>query len=97
MEWWEEKGREAYRALGECVEYAIDDENSDIAVICGFPLLKLAEVEGANYFGTEGYYNYNTAHELAKEVVKLADKEGVPSWLQDEVKEMKKILKEGGW
>ena len=97
MEWWEEKGRKAYESLGECTQYAIEDENPEIAVICGYPLLKLAEVEGANYFGTQGYYNYNSAHEMAKEAVKLADKKGVPSWMRDEVKEMKETLKTDGW
>ena len=96
-EWWEEKGKEAYRALGECTETALEDENSEIAVICGYPLLKLAEVEGANYFGTEGYYNYNTAHELAKEAISLAEKEGIPSFLKDELSEMKRTLKKEGW
>jgi len=40
MEWWEEKGKEAYRVLGECVEQAILDENAEMAVICGYPLLR---------------------------------------------------------
>ena len=96
MEWWEEKGKEAYRVLGECVEYAISDENPEMAVICGYPLLKMAEVEKANYFGYEGYWNYNTAWQLAKEAVKLADKEGVPSWMEDAVEDMKKTLKRMG-
>ena len=51
MEWWEEKGKEAYRVLGECVEQAILDENAEMAVICGYPLLKMAEVEKGSFFG----------------------------------------------
>ena len=96
MEWWEEKGREAYRVLGECVEYAISDENSEMAVICGYPLLKMAEVEKGSFFGYEGYWNYNRAIDLAREAVKLADKEGVVRWMEDAVKDMKKTLREMG-
>lgn len=99
VEWWESRGREAYHALGRCVSEAIENDNSEIAVICGYPMLKLAETEGANYFGgfEAGAYNYNTAHELAKQTVELAEREGVPAFLRDEAEEMKKILKEGGW
>lgn len=96
MEWWEEKGKEAYKVLGECVQQALLDENSEMAIICGYPLLKMAEVEKANYFGYEGFWNFNTAWKLAKEAVELAEKEGVPSWMEDAVKDMKKTLKEMG-
>ena len=54
-----EAGKRAYEALGECVETALEEENSEVAVICALPLAKLAEAEQANYFGYEGYYNYN--------------------------------------
>jgi len=97
MEWWKEKGREAYNVLGECTTLALENENSEMAVICGYPLLKLAETENANYFGTEGTFNYNSAHFIAKEVIELSKEKGVPSWFNHEIAEMEKILKDGGW
>jgi len=96
MEWWEEKGREAYRVLGECVQYAIEDENAEMAIVCGYPLLKMAEVEKASFFGYEGKYNYNTAIYLAEEALKLAKKEGVVTWMRDAVKDMEKTLRKMG-
>jgi len=95
----EKKGIRAYRALGECVDSALMEENSEYALICGRTLLKLAEVERANYFGTTiaGHYNYNKAHDLAKDVIALAEEKGLPSYFKADLKEMKKILKEGGW
>jgi len=97
MEWWEKKGKEAYRVLGECVVYAIEDENAEMAVICGYPLLKMAEVEKGSFFGDEGYWNYNRALDLAREAVRLAEKEGVVKWMESAVEDMKKTLKKGGW
>jgi hypothetical protein len=76
---------------------ALEEKNSDIAIICAAPLAKLAQVENADYFGYEGYYNFNTAMELAKKAVKLAEREGVPSWMKDDVEEIKKIIKDMGW
>ena len=96
-EWWEDKGHEVYRVLGECVSNALDENESEIAVICGLPLAKLAEVEGANYFGYEGRYNYNTALDMARDVIRLAEEEGVPSFLRDDVEELKRILERVGW
>jgi hypothetical protein len=94
MEYLNKLGKNAYKALSECVQTAIDEENSEIAVICGLPLVKLASAEGANYFGYENHYNYNTAVGLAKNVTKLADKLGVPRWLRDDITDIKKTLKE---
>lgn len=95
--WWEDKGRSAYRSLGECVDMALEEGNSEIAIICGLPLIKLAQAEGANYFGTEGYYNYNSAADLAKEAVELADKEGLPAFLESDKREIKDTLKGMGF
>jgi len=94
-EWWEEKGQEVYRVLGECIEHALEDENSEMATMCGIALAKFAEAEGANYFGYEGPYNFNRAINLVREALELAEKEGVPRWLEDELEELKKIVE--GW
>jgi hypothetical protein len=96
-EWWKEQGKKIYEILGGCVDRALEEENSEIAIICAAPLAKLAEVEGADYFGAEGHYNYNTAMELSKKAIKLAEREGVPSWMRDDVEEIKKIVKEQGF
>ncbi len=93
----EELGKKSYEALGVCVERALEEEDSEYATICASGLVHLAKAEGANYFGFENYYNYNTAMELSKEAVKLAEKSGVPDWLKDEVEDIKKALREAGW
>lgn len=91
----EKKGIKAYKALIDCVNAALEEESSEYAVICALPLIKLAVAEGANYFGFEDlYYNHRTAINVAKEAVKFAEKEGVPSWLEDDLEEIKKIIKE---
>ena len=64
-----------------------------MAVICALPLVKLAEAEGANYFGYEGVIDYNDAINLAKEALKFAEKEGVPSWLEDDLEELRRTLR----
>lgn len=92
-----EKGKEAYKVLGECVEDAIADNNAEMAIVCGYPLLKLAEAERATYFGYEGAWDYNRALELAEEAVKLADKEGVPSWMEGIVDDMRKTIVAEHW
>jgi len=84
-----EAGRNAYRSLIICVDTAIENENSEIAVICASALMDLAKSEGANYFGDEPPFDYNTALNTVKEAVKFAKKEGVPSWLEDDLKEIK--------
>jgi len=89
-----EAGRRAYEALGECVETAIEEENSEVAVICALPLAKLAEAEMASYFGYEGYYNYNTAINIAEEALEYAKEEGVPSWLRDDLNELERTIRE---
>jgi len=95
-EWWQEKGRKIYEELGNCVEMALEEENSEVAILCATPLAVLADLEGANYFGNEGYYNFNTAMDISKEAVKLAEEKGVPNWLKDGVETIKKILKDTG-
>lgn len=97
----EKKGIKAYKALIDCVNAALEEESSEYAVICALPLIKLAVAEGANYFGSEDpshpesfYYNHRTAINVAKEAVKFAEKEGVSSWLEDDLEEIKKIIKE---
>lgn len=89
----EKSGRESYKALIGCVRIALQEEQSEYAVICGVALLRLADAEKANYFGaTEAVpYDYNTAMGLTKDIIKLADKQGVPHWLDDELKQIKKI------
>lgn len=96
-EWWHEEGKKIYSVLGGCVERALEEKNSEIAIICAAPISKLAEVEGADYFGYEGAYNFNTAMELSKKAVKLAEKEGVPSWMKGAVDEIKGIIKREGF
>ncbi len=88
-----EAGKEAYRALIECVDTAIEEDNSEIAVICALPLAKLAQAEGANYFGYEGGYNYNVALNTAREALEYAKEEGVPSWLRDDLRELEETLR----
>ena len=96
-EWWKHTGHTIYQSLGKCTERSLEDGNSEMALICGAPLLRLAQIEGANYFGYEGEYNYNTSVDLAREVVDLAEKEGAPDFLRGYVKEMKDVLKEMGY
>jgi Icc-related predicted phosphoesterase len=96
-EWWHEEGKKVYTVLGSCVERALREGDSEIAIICAAPLAKLAEVEMASYFGYEGAYNFNTAMELSKKAVKLAEREGVPSWMRDNVEEIKRIIREQGF
>lgn len=88
-----EAGKRAYEALGECVETALEEENSEVAVICALPLAKLAEAEQANYFGYEGYYNYNRAINIAEEALEFAKEEGVPRWLEDDLRELERTIK----
>ncbi len=95
--WWENKGRIAYQSLGSCVDMALEKGNAEIAIVCGLPLVKLAQAEGANYFGTEGQYNYNSAVSLARESVKLADKEGLPGFLEGDKREIEETLKGMGF
>jgi len=90
-------GQGAYEALGRCVEESLEEESSEHALICASALVKLADAEGANYFGTQGYYNYNTAMELGKRVLDFVEKEGVPSWMKDDAKQMLQTLRNGGW
>ena len=82
-----------YEALASCVRAALEEMNSELAVICGLPLVKMASAEAASY--VEDYYN--EAMSLGVEAVRLAESEGVPSWLVDDLEEMKKTLKEAGW
>ena len=81
-------GRDAYRSLIVCVDSAIENKNPEIAVICGSALMDLAKTESANYFGDEPPFDYNTALNTVREAVKYAKKEGVPSWLKDDLKEI---------
>jgi len=90
-------GQEAYEKLAICVMDSLEEQDSEFAVICGLPLVKLAQVEGANYFGYEGDWNYNIAVELAKKARDFAKKAGVPDWLEDDLAEMEETLKEMGW
>ena len=55
----ERKGIDVYHALGKCVEKALESEDSEYALICGSSLLKLAELENANYFGATMAGKYN--------------------------------------
>lgn|GEM_PF-4021286 len=89
------KGREAYEALISCVAGALEEEDPEYAVLCGYPLLKMAEAELGSYYPAEEFYN--RAFALSREVVRLAEREGVPSWLRRKVEEMKRILREEGW
>jgi len=90
-------GQEAYEKLAVCVMDALEEENSEYAVICGLPLVKLAQAEGANYFGYEGVWNYNIAVELAKKALEFAKEEGVPRWLEDDLQEIERTLREMGY
>ncbi len=83
-----EAGRNAYRSLIVCVDTAIENENSEVAVICASALMDLAKTESANYFGDEPPFDYNTALATVRKAVKYAKDEGVPSWLKDDLKEI---------
>jgi len=83
-----EAGRNAYRSLIICVDTAIENENPDIAVICGSALLQLTKSESANYFGDEPPFDYNTALATVRKALEYGKEEGVPSWLKDDLKEM---------
>jgi len=85
-----EHGRNAYKDLIFCVDEAIENDEPDVAVICGYALLHLAKAENASYWGYEGAYNYNMAMDSVKKAIKFAKKEGVPSFLKNELKEMEK-------
>jgi len=89
------KAEEAYRALIDCVRTALEEENAELAVICGASLVKMGEVEKGSYIYEYPYVN--EAMELGIEVVKLAEREGVPSWLEKYVDEMKRILEDAGY
>ena len=97
VEWWKKEGEKIYEVLGGCVARSLEEENPEMAIICAKPLVKLAEVERANYFGYEGRYNYNSAIELSKKAVKLAEKEGVPFFMKDDLVEIKKTIKDLGF
>ena len=94
-EYLRKKGREAYMALISCVTSALEEEDPEYAVLCGYPLLKMAEAELGSYYPADEFYN--RALELSREVVRLAEREGVPSWLRRKVEEMKRALREAGW
>ena len=85
--------RRGYNTLISCVRSALKERNSELAVICGLPLVKLADAESGTYVDVE----YNEAMDLGSEVVKLAEEEGVPSWLKDDLEEIKKVLRSHGW
>jgi len=89
-----EYGKKAYEFLGRCVEVALENDDSEVALLCALPLVKLAESEGADYFGYEGGYNYNTAVELGRKAYSFARREGVPSWLKRYLDELGETLEE---
>jgi len=86
-----EKG---YEALAWCVREALEEEESELAVICGLPLVELANAEKGSYV-IESWYN--EAMELGRRALELARREGVPSWLRDDVEKIRRILRESGW
>jgi hypothetical protein len=96
-EWdWEKLGVKVYNVLGEALQEALENENSEIATMFAYTMIHLAQIEQANYFGGSqaGAYNHNTAFELTEQAIKLADDQGVPAWLQKPVEEMRKEIKE---
>jgi len=96
--WWEKKGIEAYKTLIDGLNEALlEEETTDIQLLFAYPLLKLAEIEKANYFGyIDRYYNYNTAIELVKKVLENVKKHGVAYFMKDKVEEIEKTLKDMG-
>jgi len=86
-----EKG---YEALASCVLEALEEEEPELAVICGLPLVELANAEKGSYV-IESWYN--EAMELGRRALELARREGVPSWLRDDVEKIWEILRESGW
>ena len=92
----DEKGREAYKALIKCVNESLEQGSSEYAVICALPLIKLAEIESANYFGGAKAmpYDYNTAWDVSKKALVLAGKEGIPTFLEKGEEEIKKVVAE---
>jgi len=85
-----EKG---YETLAWCVREALEEEEPELAVICGLPLVELANTEKASY--VEDWYN--EAMELGRRALELARREGVPSYLRDDVEKIRRILRESGW
>jgi len=81
-----------YEALMSCVRFALRERNSDLAVIFGLPLVKMASAEAGAYIE-----DYNEAMDLGVAVVKLAEKKGVSPWLHDDLEELKETLREAGW
>ena len=91
-------GRELYRAFGDAVSAAIEDENGELCALYAPSLAWLLKQEGANYWGSERQiYDFNDLVNLCIEATKVAEKEGYPSWLADGVAEAKRILREMGY
>jgi len=84
---------EAMESLMKCVDNALLEEDSDIALICALPLAKMLELEKASYFSYESP-NYNHAVSLVKKAKEFIEKEGVVGWMEDGIEELDKILKE---
>ncbi len=90
-----EVASEAMQKLMECVETAIDYENSEIALICAVPLAKMLDIERGNYFSDERP-NYNHAVAIVKSAFNFIKKEGLPSWMHNDFNKLKEFVKELG-
>jgi len=85
-----EKG---YEALTSCVRAALEDEEPELAVICGLPLVEMASAEKGSY--VEDWYN--EAMDLGLRVLELVKREGIASPFKGDVEKIRRILRESGW
>ena len=84
-----EHGENAYKELSMCVFDAINNDEPDVATICAYGLLHLAQAEKGSYWGYKGAYNYNTAMETVETALRfIKEKGGVGMWLEKMYKEM---------
>lgn len=90
-------GINAYRSLIICVDTAIEEGHSEMAIVCASGLVSLADAEGANYLPSEARFNYNIAIKKVKQALGFAKSEGLPSFQRRTVIDIENKLKNMGY